>query len=444
MKSNSFPSNRHTFNLNNFLPKHAIEYLCEGCERFRVYDPASTLYCFLFQVLDGCSAKSALVFFSLQRKRLKLKKISLNTSAFTKAKKRLCESRLKYLVNLTGTLVDDQAKSWRFKNRDIYLGDGTIINLEDTKQIKKEYPLTYANARAQGQPKMRLFGVFSASSGSFLDGELGSYSGKGQGETTLFRKMVARLKKGSILVLDRFFTSYQLQALMRDQSIDYVIRARDKSTKKILGRSKDKVMKIKNEKRGSANYFLYEQAPDYLKIRYLKSSIKRPGFRTAHIYILTNLFIEDGFSKQDIEKIYLKRWAVEVDIRHLKITLEGSILRSKTPSQSRKELWVHLLAYNLIRAINNINANKYNKEEPCKQSFKTAVKAYLYRMINGSIDDSLFEDLENEILKSKYRREPRAIKKRLQRYPLLTTDRKSAKNEKWGYSRRRVQKGLKS
>lgn len=42
---------------------------------------------------------------------------------------------------------------------------------------------------------------------------------------------------------------------------------------------------------------------------------------------------------------------VELDLRHLKTTLGMDILRCQTPSMSRKEIYVFLLAYNLLRSL---------------------------------------------------------------------------------------------
>src|SRR4029079_13693206 len=45
------------------------------------------------------------------------------------------------------------------------------------------------------------------------------------------------------------------------------------------------------------------------------------------------------------------RWNAELDLRSLKQTLQMHVLRCKTPELVRKELWTHILAYNLIRTI---------------------------------------------------------------------------------------------
>jgi len=43
------------------------------------------------------------------------------------------------------------------------------------------------------------------------------------------------------------------------------------------------------------------------------------------------------------------RMVAELDIRAIKITLDMDVLRCKTPAMVRREIWAHLLAYNMIR-----------------------------------------------------------------------------------------------
>jgi hypothetical protein len=44
------------------------------------------------------------------------------------------------------------------------------------------------------------------------------------------------------------------------------------------------------------------------------------------------------------------RWHAELDLRSIKITLGMDVLRCRTPVMVRKEIWGHLLVYNLLRA----------------------------------------------------------------------------------------------
>ena len=57
------------------------------------------------------------------------------------------------------------------------------------------------------------------------------------------------------------------------------------------------------------------------------------------------------FTKDDLAQLYRARWNAELDLRSLKRTLQMDVLRCKTPELVRKEIWTHILAYNLIRTI---------------------------------------------------------------------------------------------
>ncbi len=46
-----------------------------------------------------------------------------------------------------------------------------------------------------------------------------------------------------------------------------------------------------------------------------------------------------------------RAWKIELDIRTIKQTLNVDHVRGKTPERVRRELWVTLLAYNLIRKV---------------------------------------------------------------------------------------------
>lgn len=282
---------------------------------------------------------------------------------------------------------------------------------------------------------MRLLGLFCGTTGCYLDGEICPYSGKGHAETSLMIKLLDRVEKNSILVLDRFFTSLHLQDLFKSKGIDYVIRSRDKFAKKYLGNKKDIIIdhKMKTPKKNS----IYSKSKSSdIKVRLIKSSLERKGFRPVDLFIITSLL---KASKKDIEAVYLERWDVEVDLRNFKETLKSSKLLSKSPDMSEKELWIRLLSYNLVRSL-TVTSCGLSGTIPRKVSFKLCLNV-LVELFRGLKNIGLLNEVSRIKLKSKYRREPRAVKKRQNRYPNLTTTRKKSIEQDWGYSRRRPQKG---
>lgn len=350
----------------------------------------------------------------------------MNTAAYSKAKKRLCTLKLKNIATEIGKNISTKNQKWNYKGRKVFLGDGTVIELEDTDSIRKKFPIVSRMGRQWGRPKMRFLSLFDAGTGAFVNGIIGAYTGKGQAETSLLKRLLAQLERKSILVLDRFFTNINLRKQIEDNQLSYVIRARDKRAKKALKRKFD--------------VLVYEKG---IAVRYVKSILNRPGFRSSKLYIVTNLFQEDGHSRKDIESLYLKRWSVELDIRNLKQTLEGRVFRSKSAEMVNKELWVHMLAYNLVMSSIGISSS-LSLAAPRKHSFKLHVEALVHLMgthLSSQIS-SIFSLISKEILNSKYRREPRAIRFLGKKYEEMKMSREAARNQNWGKSRRRDRKGL--
>lgn len=413
----------------SLISKNDLSSLILENTRFRIFDPSTTLHLWIYQVASVSSSRSALVFFNSKRIANGERPVKICSSAFSRAKKKLNSDAIVQLVKNIGHRVSRSGLQ-----RKIYYADGTIIKLQDTSANESSYPKSKYKKQKVGLPKLRLLGLFCGDTGAYLDGEICPYSGKGTAETSLMLKLVKRIKKGSVLVLDRFFTSLHMQAVFQEKGIDYVIRSREKFAKKVLGRKNDLTVTLK--KRTDNNKIYPPSKSREIRVRVIRGEIRRPGFRQVKIFILTSLF---KAPREEVERIYLERWNVELDIRNLKTSLESSVLQSKSPQQAEKELWVRLLTYNIIRSLTVISSC-LSKSTPRKVSFKLCRKA-LEEFIRGLICGSLLESVGKFILKAKYRREPRAIKNRPNSYPYLTTTKEKAKKQDWGYKRRRPSQG---
>ncbi len=83
-------------------------------------------------------------------------------------------------------------------------------------------------------------------------------------------------------------------------------------------------------------------------MRYL---VEIKGFRPKEITLVTTLMDAEIYSKQALAQLYELRWSVETDLRHLKTTMGMEHLPCKSPQMVRKEIYIHLLAYNLVRTL---------------------------------------------------------------------------------------------
>jgi IS4 transposase len=95
----------------------------------------------------------------------------------------------------------------------------------------------------------------------------------------------------------------------------------------------------------------YAGMPEALAVREVRVRVAVPGFRTKVLVVVTTLRDPRAYPARDLAALYRARWHAELDLRTLKITLGMDVLRCKTPAMVRKEVWAHLLAYNLIRTL---------------------------------------------------------------------------------------------
>jgi hypothetical protein len=166
--------------------------------------------------------------------------------------------------------------------------------------------------------------------------------------------------------------------------------------------------------------------------------IDQPGFRTKSLVIVTTLLDNTTFTKSDLMQLYRARWNAELDLRSLKATLQMDMLRCKRPEQVRKEIWTHILAYNLIRTIMAQAAVRHDLE-PRSISFKGTIQtleAFRPFLAVAQRDAQLRQHLCRELLKAiaghrvatqPNRFEPRQKKRRKLRYNFLMVPRWEAK-----------------
>jgi len=95
----------------------------------------------------------------------------------------------------------------------------------------------------------------------------------------------------------------------------------------------------------------YAQMPKELRLRELKIKVQEPSFRTNELFLVTTMCDSEGYTKKELADLFLERWNIEVDIRCIKIVLQMDMLRCKILEMIEKEIWMHLLAFNLIRGV---------------------------------------------------------------------------------------------
>ena len=243
------------------------------------------------------------------------------------------------------------------------------------------------------------------------------------------------------MLADCYYSSYWTIAGWCGQGLDYVGRQHHRRTTDFrcgqrLGREDHRVEWCQPVKPAGMDQPTYAGLPDQLTVRELRVRVGRRGFRTQVFVVVTTLLDAICYSAHDVADLYGQRWHCELALRSIKVALGMDVLRCRTPEMVRKELWMYVLAYNLIRAV-MVRAALRQGLGPRQLSFKGALQA-----VNGftpalvvaegtvviALLDALLESVAaHRVGQRPNRVEPRAVKRRPKAHKLLSVPRLKAR-----------------
>jgi hypothetical protein len=346
----------------------------------RIYSPLVTLWVFLGQVLSqDHSCRAAVARLIAHRISRGQDQCSAETGAYCQARKRLPEKFFADVARETGRALEANADlRWLWRCRRVYVYDGSSVSMPDTPANQRDYPQPDTQKPGLGFPLARIAAVFSLACGAVLDVGICRYAGKGQSELGMLRTLWNSFLPGDVMLADRLMCAWTEMVMLKQRGVDCVCRLTSHRTAdfrrgKRLGHDDHIVKWLKPTKPRSIDGETYNALPDFLMVRECRVQIEQPGFRIKTLIIATTLLDADEFTKEDLAQLYRARWNAELDLRSLKQTLQMHVLRCKTPELVRKELWTHILAYNLIRTIMAQAATKHDIE-PRSISFKGAIQ----------------------------------------------------------------------
>lgn len=351
-----------------------------ACWLDRIYPPLVTLWVFLSQVLSqDHSCRAAVARLIAHRVSRGQCPCSSETGAYCQARKRLPEEFFSNVARQTGRALEKSVDpQWLWKSRRVYVYDGSSVSMPDTPANQRAYPQPIVQKPGLGFPLARIAAVFSLACGAVLDVGICRYAGKGQSELGMLRTLWNLFLPGDVMLADRLMCTWTEMVMLKQRGVDCVCRLTshrkaDFRRGKCLGKDDHVVIWPKPAKPRSIDRETYDTLPESLTIRECRVQIEQPGFRVRILIVATTLLDASEFTKDDLAQLYRARWNAELDLRSLKQTLQMDVLRCKTPELVRKELWTHILAYNLIRTIAAQAAVKHGIE-PRTISFKGTVQ----------------------------------------------------------------------
>ncbi len=325
--------------------------------------------------------------------------------------------------------------------------DGTTVSMPDTPENVKAYPKTYNQKPGLGFPLARVGAITSLACGAILNVGFCRYAGKGQGEVSLLRRMWDILQRGDVLLADSLMSHWAGIAMLQERGVELVsrlnkaYRTADFRKGERLGREDHIVRWPKPNSIRSLDRKTYNALPDFITVRETRIHVSQPGFRSRTVVVVTTFLDPEEITKEDLAGLYRARWNNELDLRSIKSTMQMDVLRCKTPELVRKEVWTHVLAYNLIRTIIAQAACKH-QIEPRSISFKGAIQTLeafqpviaIQGQRETSVRMNLYQQLLDAIAVHRVanrpdRFEPRLRKRRPKHYAFLRKPRTEIKRQ---------------
>ena len=410
---------------------HHVERLSPDY-RERLFPPTETLSMFVAQALSADRSCQNIVNQALTKRLIAgLDRCSIRTGGYCRARQRLPQHMISGISTVLAEHMSAQtpaACDWR--GRRVCLVDGTTMSMPDTAANQAAFPQQGGQAPGLGFPICRWVGITCLASGALLNAAIGRFSGKGANEQALLREILDTFEVGDLVLGDAFYPTWFLLTELQDRDVDVLMEqhgARRRSTDFRCGQrlgERDHLLEWPKPKKPA---WLSQQAYD----RYPATLVVRE-FKAGGKVMVSTLRCPKSHPKAELKRLYRQRWNIELDLRHIKDSLGMNILSCRTPEMIHKEIWVYLLAYNLIRFL-MLTAALQAGLMPRHISFKHSLQlALAWMQLAQFVDDTCAQNLltamaAQQVANRPGRIEPRAVKRRPKPFPLLTVTRDKAR-----------------
>ena len=367
-----------------------------------------------------------------------------NTGDYCRARAKLSRQVLRKLTRQAAKLVEKRAKAdWLWHGLHAKLVDGSTLTMPDTPENQQAFPQLASQQPGVGFPIARICVVLSLATACIHDFAMGPYEGKETGETALLRTLLDGFEEGEVAVFDRYFCSYMMLALLQLRGVQvcarlHQCRETDLCRARQLGPDDHLVTWTRPQRPEWMSEETYATIPETLTLRQVEFDVSEQGKRTETITVVTTLLDPEAFPPEDIAQLFGCRWNVELDIRHIKQTLNLDHVRCKSPEMVEREVWTTLLAYNLVRKVIAAAAAVHDKQ-PRQLSFTgacEAIQSSWMLVATASCRDlgelwrvTLEGIAAHEVANRQGRIEPRVLKRRRHHYPLMTRPRQELRAE---------------
>jgi hypothetical protein len=416
------------------LSGETIEQACRQahhCWRNRILDPTTTVSLFLLQVLHGNTACSHVVHFGGW---------SFSDSAYCQARKRLPLAVFHALLEATaGAFRSATASGSRWLGHRVWVVDGSSFSMPDEPDLQRHFGQPGGQRKGCGFPVAKWLALFDLATGMLLRSATAPLRTHEMSRSSTISR---ELEPGDVVLGDRGFCSYAHLASLtrrglhavfrihRRQIVDFTAgrRGAGRGSKDLPGLPRSRwvlsqgdsdqvVIWLKPKRKPSwISNEEYESLAGEIMVRELRYQVTAKGYRVHEITLVTTPLDATIYPATELAELYYRRWQVEINFRHIKISMKMDVLRCETVDGVLKELAMFALAYNLVRSV-MVESGRVQGVDPDRISLIDTV-----RWLIGKEGD---EDLSVLVVNPSRRGrvEPRVVKRRPKQYMRMTEPR---------------------
>ena len=423
------------------LRPEAIRLACGQAQyswRDRKLDPIATVSLFLLQVLHGNTACQHVVHFG---------NWAFSAAAYCKARKRLPLRVLQILLEqVAAKLRTRTSADARWLGHRVWIEDGSSFSMPDVPALQAHFGQPSGQRPGCGFPVAKWVALFDLATGMLLRVSVNPLRTHDLSKAS---EVEGDVEPGDVVLGDRGFCSYAHIATLAARSIHAVFRLHQKQLVNFtpgrpmptklswmanpLGLPHSRWVRSNGPWDQVVVWFKPKQKPRWMtqsvfnalaeeiSVREVRYWTSRRGFRVREITLVTTLLDSDAYLLADLTTLYRGRWQVELNFRHIKISMKMDVLKCKSVEGIMKELTMFAIAYNLIRSVMAEGA-RVRQVKADRVGFLDALRWLIDPRTGGSVSLILINPSRPD------RVEPRVRKRRPKQYPLMKKPRTELRN----------------
>ncbi|MDQ3571088.1 MAG: IS4 family transposase, partial [Actinomycetota bacterium] len=372
-------------------------------------------------------------------------------SAYCAARKRLPLGVLhRLMARVADTFRGSTEASSTWLGHRVWLLDGSSFSMSDTPALQAKFGQPGGQRRGCGFPVAKFLALFDLATGMLLRVEEAPLRSH---EMSRCAVATAGLSPGDVVLGDRAFCSFAHIGILHKRGLHGVFRAHQRQIIDFTparphaaqGRPKgqakgptclphsrwvraqgdaDQVV-IWSKPKGKPTWMSkeeYADLPAEVTVRELRYKVHTRGFRVGEVTLVTTLLDAAAYPAAALADLYYRRWQVELNFRHLKMSMKMDVLKCKTVAGVLKELAVFALVYNLVRSVMCESAKVQGVA-----SERVSLLDALRWLVGAEGDEDLSVLLVNPARPGRV--EPRVVKRRPKQYPRMTKPRSVLRKE---------------